>query len=56
MPAVALSPRGGRGWTFVLRDGTIAGGRVGADQAEISALVPRLRASVESGMGADVET
>jgi hypothetical protein len=48
MAVVALAPRG-RGWTFVLRDGAITAGRVGADPAEVEALVGRLRASVESG-------
>jgi CHAT domain-containing protein len=48
MAAIALAPRG-RGWTFVLRDGAITAGRVGADQAEIESLVRRLRAGVESG-------
>ncbi|WP_421995251.1 CHAT domain-containing protein [Roseococcus sp.] len=38
-----------RGWTFVLLDGNLSVGRVGADTAEITALVARIRASTESG-------
>jgi CHAT domain-containing protein len=40
-----------RGWTFVLLDGAISAGRVGADTREVAALVARVRAGVESGDG-----
>ncbi|WP_424814114.1 CHAT domain-containing protein [Roseococcus sp. YIM B11640] len=42
-------PADRRGWTFVLLDGTVSVGRVGADTAQIATLVARLRDSVESG-------
>lgn len=38
-----------RGWTFVLLDGAVHAGRVGADTSEVAALVARIRASTESG-------
>ncbi|WP_376087150.1 CHAT domain-containing protein [Roseomonas sp. CCTCC AB2023176] len=38
-----------RGWTFLLLDGQIHAGRVGADTPAVAAAVARLRASVESG-------
>jgi CHAT domain-containing protein len=38
-----------RGWTFVLLDGSLSVGRVGADTAEVAALVAKIRASTESG-------
>ncbi|WP_426956412.1 CHAT domain-containing protein [Muricoccus radiodurans] len=42
-------PRGRRGWTFVLLDGTVTAARVGADTAGVAALVTRVRESVQSG-------
>lgn len=40
-----------QGWAFLLRDGTIAAGRVGATGAQIDGLVHRLRATLEDGNG-----
>lgn len=48
MVATTLPPDR-RGWTFVLLDGTVSVGRVGADTAEVAALVGRVRESTESG-------
>jgi len=48
MVATTLPPDR-RGWSFVLLDGTIAVGRVGADTSQVVALVARIRASTESG-------
>lgn len=48
MVATTLPPDR-RGWTFVLLDGTVHVGRVGADTSEVAALVTRIRASTESG-------
>jgi CHAT domain-containing protein len=44
-------PPEGQGWTFVLRDGRIAAGRIGVTGAQMDALVQRLRASLEDGNG-----
>ncbi|MBS7809700.1 CHAT domain-containing protein [Roseococcus pinisoli] len=48
MVATTLPPDR-RGWTFVLLDGTVSVGRVGADTSEVAALVARVRESTESG-------
>jgi CHAT domain-containing protein len=50
LTSVFLSPAG-PGWTFLLREGDIAVGRIAADEAEVSALVARVRAGVEDGDG-----
>jgi CHAT domain-containing protein len=47
--ALIFLPRAGSGWTFLLLDGEIAAGRVGADGSEIAELVRQVRASVENG-------
>lgn len=44
-------PADRRGWSFWLKDGRIAAARIGADTAEIGALVTRVRAGVEDGNG-----
>jgi CHAT domain-containing protein len=48
--AFSLAP-GQPGWTFLLRDGRIHAGRIGATEAEVNALVARTRAGVEDGSG-----
>jgi len=47
LASVFLAPEGG--WTFVLRDGRIAAGRIGATAAEVDRLVAAVRSGVESG-------
>lgn len=44
-------PPTAQGWTFVLQDGAIAAGRIGARGTEVEALSRRLRASLEDGNG-----
>jgi len=44
-------PPEGHGWTFVLRDGRIAAGRIGVTGARMDALVQRLRESLDDGNG-----
>ena len=51
--ALVLStiPPQGRGWSFVLLDGAITAAPLGADGAQVAALVARVRAGVEDGSG-----
>lgn len=51
--ALALStiPPRGRGWSFLLLDGAIAVAPLGADGAQVAALVARVRQGVEAGSG-----
>lgn len=44
-------PPDAEGWTFVLRDGRMAAGRVGVTGARMQDLAQRLRASLEDGNG-----
>lgn len=44
-------PPEGQGWTFVLRDGRIAAGRIGVTGPQMDALVQRLRESLDDGNG-----
>jgi hypothetical protein len=49
--AFSLAP-GRPGWTFLLHAGRIHAAPIGASEAEVNALVARLRAGVEDGSGA----
>jgi CHAT domain-containing protein len=47
--AITLTPRGG--WSFLLRGGAIDAGPIKGDAASVTALVKRVRASIESPAG-----
>lgn len=51
--ALVLStiPPRGRGWSFILLDGAISVAPLGAEGAQVAALVARVRAGVEDGSG-----